>query len=180
MGEQWPADELRKLRRHGWRIVNYVMLECRDVDHLTLGPRGFFTIETEFRSSADRITDEQVAEWAAIAVRSARGVRTRLRTDRRVQPIIAVWGPGARDEYSEPLDVEGVIVCAGVVLVQTILSSEARIEPDEVAIAFDHIDRYAAARDRSEAREHGEPARSSPTTPLTSSSGHSPPWWLCG
>lgn len=62
MGEQWTADELRKLRRHGWRIVNHVILERRDVDHLTLGPRGFFTIETEFRSSADRITDEQVAE----------------------------------------------------------------------------------------------------------------------
>jgi hypothetical protein len=160
MGEQWTADELRKLRRRGWTIVNHVMLERRDVDHLALGPRGFFTIETKFRSSVGRVTDDQLAEWAAIAGRSARGVRPRLRTDRRVQPIIAVWGPGARDEYPEPLDVEGVIVCAGVDLVHTILSSEARIEPHEVAIAFDHIDRYVATRDRGEAREHGEPARS--------------------
>lgn len=160
MGEEWTADELRKLRRRGWTLVNHVMLERRDVDHLALGPGGFFTIETKFRSSVDRITDDQLAQWADIAGRSARGVRTRLRTDRRVQPIIAVWGPGARDEYSEPLDVEGVIVCAGVDLVQTILSSEVHIEPAEVALAFDHIDRYVATRDRGELREHGELARS--------------------
>jgi hypothetical protein len=160
MGEQWTADELRKLQRRGWTIVNHVMLERRDVDHLALGPGGFYTIETKFRSSVDRITDDQLAEWAEIAWRSARGVRTRLRTDRRVQPIIAVWGPGARNEYSEPLDVDGVLVCAGVDVVQTILSSEARIESNEVAIAFDHIDRYVATRDRGEAREHGELARS--------------------
>lgn len=160
MGEQWTADELRKLRRRGWRLVNHVMLERRDVDHLALGPGGFFTIETKFRSSVDRITDDQLAEWADVASRSARGVRTRLRTDRRVQPIIAVWGPGARDEYSKPLDVGGVIVCAGVDLVQTILSSEAHIQPAEVAVAFDHIERYVATRDRGELREHGELARS--------------------
>lgn len=160
MGEQWTADELRKLRRRGWTIVNHVMLERRDVDHLALGPGGFFTIETKFRSSVDRITDDQLTEWADIAFRSARAVQTRLRSDRRVQPIIALWGPGARDEYSEPLDVNGVIVCAGVELVSAILSSDARIDPDDVAIAFGHIDRYVETRDRGEARELGEPARS--------------------
>lgn len=160
MGEQWTADELRKLRRRGWTIVNHVMLERRDVDHLALGPGGFFTIETKFRSSVDRITDDQLAEWADIAFRSARAVQTRLRTDRRVQPIIALWGPGARDEYSEPLDVNGVIVCAGAELVSAILSSDARVDPNDVAIAFGNIDRYVEARDRGEARELGEPARS--------------------
>lgn len=159
MGEEWTSDELRKLRRRGWTLVNHVMLERRDVDHLALGPGGFFTIETKFRSSVDRITDDQLEAWANVASRSARAVQSRLRTDRAVQPIIAVWGPGARDEYSEPLDVEGVIVCAGVQLVPTILSSDARVDPDEVALAFGSIDRYVETRDLGEAREHGEPAR---------------------
>src|SRR5690606_2088889 len=34
MGEEWTSDQLRKLRRHGWTLVNHVMLERRDVDHL--------------------------------------------------------------------------------------------------------------------------------------------------
>jgi hypothetical protein len=162
MGEEWTADELRKLRRRGWTLVNHVMLERRDVDHLALGPGGFFTIETKFRSSVDRITEDQLAEWATVASRSARAVQSRLQTDRQVQPIIAVWGPGARDEYSEPLDVNGVIVCAGVELVPTLTSIESRVHPDEIALAFSHIDRYVEKRDRGEARDYAEPIRSLP------------------
>jgi hypothetical protein len=42
LGEQWTASELRKLRRHGWRVVNHVRLREWDIDHVLVGPGGVF------------------------------------------------------------------------------------------------------------------------------------------
>src|SRR3954453_4413988 len=50
IAEQWTAQELRKLRRHGWRIVNHLMLRTWDIDHVLVGPGGIFAVETKWSS----------------------------------------------------------------------------------------------------------------------------------
>jgi hypothetical protein len=40
--EQWTAAELRKLRRHGWRVVNHFLLRNDDIDHVLTGPGGAY------------------------------------------------------------------------------------------------------------------------------------------
>lgn len=77
--EEWTADELRKLRREGWTVVNHVMLVHADVDHVVLGPGGFLAIETKFRSDCPRhsrgVTKTNVV--SAIATPSGSFVRSR-------------------------------------------------------------------------------------------------------
>lgn len=155
MGEEWTTDELNKLRRRGWHLVNHVMLEHVDVDHVLLGPGGFFTIETKFRSDPERITDDDLAGWARRANRSARDVRTRLQTSQRMSPIVAVWGPGSGDVLGEVRTVDGVIICAGANLLATIEDRAEEVTVDVVRAAFGHLDDYVRRRDIGEARTQG-------------------------
>lgn len=51
-GEAWTSDDLRKLEREGWRLVNGIKLdERRDVDHILVGPGGVLVVESKW--SAD-------------------------------------------------------------------------------------------------------------------------------
>lgn len=91
--EEWTADELRKLRREGWTVVNHVMLVHADVDHVVLGPGGFLAIETKFRSDWGSGKQDLVA-MARTAHRSAHDVGIRLRRKTPdVRPLVVVWGP---------------------------------------------------------------------------------------
>lgn len=155
MGEEWTADELSKFRRRGWHLVNHVMLEHVDVDHVVLGPGGFFAVETKFRSDVERVTDDVLVGWARRANHSARDVRSRLRTSRRVLPVVAVWGPGSRDVFGEPRNIDGVMVCAGANLVATIDAHAEGTTDDEVRAAFGHLDDYVRRRDIGETRAQG-------------------------
>src|SRR5205085_1067253 len=49
--EQWTADDLRSLRRAGWRLTHGVRLRAsRDIDHVALGPGGLLVVETKWSS----------------------------------------------------------------------------------------------------------------------------------
>ena len=51
LGEQWTAQELRRLRRSGWQVVNHVTLTAPDIDHVLVGPGGMFAIETKWSAT---------------------------------------------------------------------------------------------------------------------------------
>jgi hypothetical protein len=47
-GEQRVGAELRRLERHGWRVLHSIPLADKvDVDHLLIGPGGVFSINTK-------------------------------------------------------------------------------------------------------------------------------------
>ena len=51
-GEVWTAQELRRLRRKGWHLVNGVQREYRgDIDHILVGPGGVLVVETKWSTS---------------------------------------------------------------------------------------------------------------------------------
>jgi hypothetical protein len=50
--EQFTEDELRKLRRAGWRVESNVPFENCDVDHVAIGPAGVVVLETKWTAGA--------------------------------------------------------------------------------------------------------------------------------
>jgi Nuclease-related domain len=114
-GEQWTAQELRKLRRRGWRVVNHIMLRQWDIDHVLVGPGGLFAIETKWSAKA-WVTDppeERIYEAASRAAGSARDLSLWLKqlSVGPVEPVVVLWGSNARE--LEPLKLCSVAVVSG-------------------------------------------------------------------
>ncbi len=153
--EEWTADELRRLRREGWTVVNHVMLVHVDVDHVLLGPGGFLAIETKFRSDWGSSKQELVT-MARTAYRSADDVASRLRRPTRdVQPLVVVWGPEVSTHFPDIAQHDGVTFCPGHRLREYIRALPERVEAAEVQIAFNHLDDYVKRRDGGEVAAAG-------------------------
>lgn len=159
MGEEWTAAELAKLRRRGWHLVNHVMLEHVDIDHVVLGQGGFLSVETKFRSSWSSRSAADLGAWAERARRSARDLRFRLKTDHSVRPFVAMWGPGVAETYPEPFELEGVTFCPGRSLLDLVSSLPEVIPTSDVELAFTRLDEYVRRRDQGEQKVAGAPAR---------------------
>ena len=76
LAEQWTADELRKLRRSGWKTVNHVALTVRDVDHVLVGPDGTFAVETKWSAQEWALGGERVRAACRQAATGARRLST--------------------------------------------------------------------------------------------------------
>ena len=156
VGEKLTADELRQLRREGWIVVNHVMLEWRDVDHVLLGPAGFLAIETKCKSEW-REDKCDLGAMARRALEDARDVGTRLqqwKTD--VQPIVVMWGPDVSKCFPDVFEYEGVTFCPGRHLREHIRSLPNKLEADQVHSAFRFLDDYVKTRDPGEVHVSGE------------------------
>lgn len=151
VGETWTNDELRGLRREGWRVVNHVMLVNRDVDHVLLGPAGFFAVESKFRSEW-RDTRRSASELAPRAMDDARRIAGRIGRSRdKVGAIVALWGGGIADLEPAPFKVGEVTFCAGTLL-RAHLESLPRLDLThaELQAAFEKLDGYVRKRDGGE------------------------------
>jgi len=108
------ATELRRLCRDGWRLVNHVVLDDRELDHVLLGPSGFFAVETKFRSSW-RELDRDVPTFAANAREAVDDVWLRLGLPRtRVEALVVLSGGGIEELRPPTFDVDGVTFCTQV------------------------------------------------------------------
>jgi hypothetical protein len=158
-GEELTADQLRKLRRRGWRVINHVMLEKGDIDHALLGPGGFFAVDSKYRT--DWATSAgKLDELARKSHRQARALQSRLqmRTP-EVHPAVVLWGPGRSAVFDDVFEHDGVLFCLGQSLVAHALELEEVIDGSTIDEAFAKLDEYVAKRDIGEALEHGERAR---------------------
>jgi hypothetical protein len=153
--EQWTVDELRPLLRRGWYLVNHVMLPTGgDVDHVLIGPGGFFAIETKRRSDWSSSWTElgpiaDRAAYAADRMRSRVGIKAP-----RVGAVVAMWGPGAAARAASQPRLGDVTFCTGTDLRAHVESFGRVVEPAAVDAAFSWLDGYVRQRD------HGELARS--------------------
>src|ERR1051326_331627 len=55
-GERHVADVLEELRSNGYRPIHDIVGDGFNVDHVLVGPRGVFAIETKYRSGNGEIT----------------------------------------------------------------------------------------------------------------------------
>jgi hypothetical protein len=95
IAEQWTAQELRKLRRKGWRVVNHFMLRAWDIDHVLVGPGGVFAIETKWSAQP----------WELNPM------------DRRISSAIRQVSANAKDlSLWQPLKAAGGVAAQGVVI----------------------------------------------------------------
>lgn len=161
-GETWTSDELGGLRRQGWHVVNHVMLEHRDVDHVLLGPGGFYSIETKFRSEWEDVR-RAAAEFAPRAYEDAYAVAGRIHRPRaHVHPLVVLWGGGIGSIESAPFIVGRVTFCAGEFRHDYLASVPSEMIPEtEVQAAFDALDGYVRKRDVREIALEGDFPRES-------------------
>jgi len=116
--EQWTAQELRRLRRRGWKVVSHTIPKYGDIDHIAVGPGGLLVLETKWRSDPSDFDDQG---WLTAGCRklseNARLVRLSLQArlqDAPTRTAFVCWSPsGSSGSRFEPVEVEGVAVIPG-------------------------------------------------------------------
>jgi hypothetical protein len=161
MGDQAEsivAEELRQLRRRGWRVINGLVLTHGDIDHVAVGPGGVLVVETKWRAKEWDITDEtdvdllkaihqvkrnaaNVDRWLALQV--GRG---------RALAVVVPCGPRVSGEAGDPVRVvDGVSIVPRRDFRDWLgaLPDEG-VRPDAIDAAFLKIDAHVGQRDASE------------------------------
>ncbi len=154
-GEQMTADELRTMRRTGWKLVNHVVLKISDIDHVLVGPGGAFAVETKWSSRpwGDPVTDPRVRAATAQARENARLLRlweVMRRDDVDVTPMVIVWGPVREglSSWEAPLVSDGVLVLHGRALKSWRKGLASDVLTDEVVThVWEGLDHQARVRD---------------------------------
>ncbi|MEK7794567.1 MAG: nuclease-related domain-containing protein, partial [Candidatus Hydrogenedentota bacterium] len=155
LGEQRTASELRKLAGDGWKTINHVMLEGRDVDHALLGPGGFFAVESKFRSRWSDATP-YLAKFAYTAKESARQLQLRIDPKRKTtQPLVVMWGPDVSSQFDNAVTLHGVVFCPGRILRDFIGESSMVMERAEIDAAFTKLESYVKSQDLGEVKRSG-------------------------
>ena len=101
-GEIWTSDELGGLRRHGWHVVNHVMLENRDVDHVLLGPVGSTRSRPSFARSGKMFAGRrQDLRLGRMKMPSASPAESAPRAN--VHALVVLWGGGSRQHRTRAI-----------------------------------------------------------------------------
>lgn len=150
--EERTAEEIRQLRGEGWRLVNHVMLDKADIDHVALGPGGYLAIETKYRADWN-YSKTQVQEFIRQAKPRAKSLAVRIARTEKAQPMLVLWGRGADEIVPGPVEWDGVIVCPGEQIASYLSSLPATRTSAEIAGAFDSLTKYVRHRDIGEARD---------------------------
>ena len=113
--EQWTAELVDQLDRSRWFVAHDVSFEATNVDHVLVGPRRVYAIETKWTSWQGNPRFLQGAR--SCAERGARKIRGLLASQglrREVVPLVVVWGPGTEAMQPEAVWEQGVGLVAGV------------------------------------------------------------------
>jgi len=163
--EQWTASELRPLRRGGWCLVNHFSLSEGDIDHVLLGPRGAFAIETKWSAEEWNLTkpDERIYRAVRQAQESARHLRLWQPVKGAgvctVRPLVVLWGTYAASlSEVDSASVDGVPVIAGLSLGRWFQGVNAdNLNPETLEQAWSAIDRHARTRDAADDKRQQVP-----------------------
>lgn len=154
--ETSTATELRLLCRRGWHLVNHVLVEYGDVDHVLLGPGGFFAIETKFKSNWEHL-DRETAKFAIKAKEGADDAWLRMGPPRtKIRTLVVLCGGGIDELCPEPFDVEGVTFCTGAGLRDYLRTlPDGVVSEGELVTAFAKLQDNLVRSDRREAETQG-------------------------
>ena len=115
--EQWTSQELRWLRRNGWKVASHWNPTFSEVDHIALGPSGLVVIETKWLSGPLEMQGpERIDRDVRQVVEGSR--RLRLSIQRRlngapVHRAVVYWGSevgldvSSSNTYSDVTLLEG-------------------------------------------------------------------------
>jgi hypothetical protein len=158
-GEQWTAQQLRRMRRQGWRVVNHVTLRQWDIDHVLLGPGGVYAIETKWSATPWKTCppERRVAEACEQVAANSRDLTLLLKRHGvgAVEPVVVLWGAGTKDLPAVQPVTNGprtVLLVSGPSAASwlTTLPTD-RLQPDQVLAAWQALDKQCQIRDPAEA-----------------------------
>lgn len=164
--EQWTAAELRKLRRHGWRVVNHFLLRNDDIDHILIGPGGAYAIETKWSASPWESDFGRARQRDAIRQVTANARLTSLWHPLRkftinAEPVVVLWGGDVKN-WTPPNSIqvkEGVLVVAGPALSTWLASLGGEVlQPSQINDVWTAIETHLARRDSHDQLAHPLPA----------------------
>jgi hypothetical protein len=156
LAEQFTSDEVRRLRRRGWRVVDRVEFEHGDVDHVVLGPGGVYAIETKWTSRPWHLEQGRFTnDFAMRAVRQSRRGRDRIYhllrgnfgREMEVTAVLVVWGEG-RPRLRAAATVDGVVVVDGPLLRQYLSELPHGLSAGTVSAATADVRQFVKDRDR--------------------------------
>lgn len=143
--EEWTAERLGKLDPRRWWAVHGLVFDRMDVDHVLVGSRHVFAIETKwcsYTAALDRRLPGAIRQ-AQIGARKTAALLRSKGAPRPVTPVVIVWGPGHRIGGATMTERDGVLVAvsAGVddllaELGRRCGSYELDLEPRRVLEAF--------------------------------------------
>jgi hypothetical protein len=124
MGESWTADDLRALRRRGWKVVHGIRFPKHgDIDHVAVGPPGLLVVETKWSSNQWPMDGSSgfmsnTMNKAILQARENRdhvhGVFSRSRDGAPTLAAVVLQSAEARPPGSPPwFEADGVIVVDG-------------------------------------------------------------------
>jgi ABC-type multidrug transport system fused ATPase/permease subunit len=142
IAEQWTSQELRDLRRRGWRVLSHIMPTFGDIDHIAVGPGGLIVVETKWASHPAALDDRSRVEAACRQVEeNARKVRLALKNRLQgapVRSVVVYWGPGVvtKAQLPGPVEEDGVTVLPGPILRRWLgsISDAPSVVVDAVAV----------------------------------------------
>lgn len=153
--EQWTAQELRRLTRREWRLLNHFALRVDDIDHVLIGPGGAYAVETKWCGSswASEYGVGRLRE--AVAQSSANGRLLRLwvpfrRNQIPVTSVVVLWGRGLNNwpPQEQIRVVDGVHVVAGPALRRwTDRLGTGVLSPTQIESVWEAMESQASRRD---------------------------------
>jgi hypothetical protein len=125
-GEEWTAQELRRLEKRGWHVVTGVTLPGHQIDHVAVGPSGVLVVESKwsaepwFGADSPKFMRGTLQSALNQANQSRQQVVSKLRGivgDCDVQSVLVLWSASGRilDEHA-PEVTKGTTVLLGTEL----------------------------------------------------------------
>lgn len=164
--EQWTANELRKLRGHGWRTVNHFALGKGDIDHVLIGPGGAYAFETKWSATQWQSDFGQARLREAVAQANANARTLRLWHPFKsrqvpVEAIVVLWGGGVKDwpDQERIRYMDGATVLTGQALSTWAANqSGVALRADQIAEAWTALETQVTRRDLIDELDHPVPA----------------------
>lgn len=157
--EQWTAEGLRVLRKHGYAVIHHTGLYVGDIDHVLIGPGGVFAVETKWSATEWDFTraNHWVTSASGQVTRNARALALVLKPHgiTHVEPVLVLWGKaGAQlSKSGSPIQrtTDGVVALPGERLEQWALGRPRGVLTDlQVKSISDELAAHTALRDARE------------------------------
>ena len=153
--ERFTAGALRRLRRRGWRSVDSVEFDGRDVDHVVAGPGGVFAVETKWTNYDWQVKDGSFQNsYALDALDQCRDSAWRIgwllhgnyKHRCEVRPLLVIWGPG-RPMVDTVVTIDDVLVVPGHLLRRTLSRMHGVLDVDAAESVIRQVEDFVRIRD---------------------------------
>jgi hypothetical protein len=152
--EQWTSESLRKMRPHGYHLINGARIGYGDIDHVLVGPGGVLVFETKWSAYDWSLEhDPYVARAMRQVNEQADRLKRWLRLEHDVDRVVVLWGAaaGAVDNKAERMQRAkegGPLIIAGGALEGWLLRlPRNRMTADEAQALSRRIAQQTDARD---------------------------------